>query len=326
MSTIDGGRGHGGYDDPPTAMPHAPAEELPRFENSIVPDNTISGRALIAVVAIMTFLAALTTGAVMLVRSAAGDWQSQVAREVTVQVRNAPGRDIDADVAQVVELIRRVPGIDDVRPFSRDESARLLEPWLGSGLALDDLPVPRIVVVRLAGGETVDLVRLRRMLTDKVPTASLDDHRSFVERMRAMASAAVFGGVAVLALVLLATVLSVMFATRGAMAANRSVIEVLHFIGARNGFIAGHFQRRFLMLGLKGGGIGGGSALALFVVAEIISRWLPGAAADPFTALLGTFSVGVGGYTAVIVQILLIAAVAALTARATVTRTLDSIQ
>ena len=47
----------------------------------------------------MTFLASLTTGAVMLVHSAAGDWQSEVAREVTIQVRVAPGRDIEADVA-----------------------------------------------------------------------------------------------------------------------------------------------------------------------------------------------------------------------------------
>ena len=66
-----------------------------------MPDNTIAGRALIAVIAIMTFLASLTTGAVMLVRAAAGDWQSEVAREVTIQVRAAPGRDIETDVAAV---------------------------------------------------------------------------------------------------------------------------------------------------------------------------------------------------------------------------------
>ena len=41
------------------------------------------------------------------------------------------------------------------------------------------------------------------------------------------------------------------------MAANRPVIEVLHFIGARDRYIAGQFQRHFLWLGLKGGAIGG---------------------------------------------------------------------
>lgn len=324
MSTIDPGRDADPYDmgqmqaDPPT-------DDLPRYENPIVPNATIAGRALISVIAIMTFLASLTVGAVMLVRAAAGDWQSEVAREVTIQVRSAGGRDIEADVARAAELARGFAGVAEVRVFSREESARLLEPWLGTGLSLDDLPVPRVIVVRLAPGAAPDLARLRQALAQVVPTASLDDHRGFVDRMRAMANAAVLGGLAVVVLVLLATVLSVMFATRGAMAANRSVIEVLHFIGAKNGFIAGHFQRRFLLLGLKGGAIGGGAAIALFALAEVVSRWFPGVAPEQFGALFGNFSLGIAGYAAVIAQVLLIALVTAFTSRATVNQTLETI-
>ncbi len=327
MSTIDDNRDVHAYDEAPLAQAEAPAAELPRYENPIVPDNTIGGRALIAVIAIMTFLSSLTTGAVMLVHSAAGDWQSEVAREVTIQVRNAAGRDIEADVQRAAELARKLPGVADVRAYSRDESARLLEPWLGAGLKLDDLPVPRIVVVRLEGDATPDLAELRRLLAEAVPPASLDDHRNFVDRMRAMSNATLLGGIALLALMLLATVLSVVFATRGAMVANRNVIEVLHFIGAKNGFIAGHFQRRFLRLGFEGGAIGGGCALALFALVEFASRWLLGtAAAQQFMALFGTFSIGIAGYVAVIGQVVLIAFVAALTSRATVNRTLEAIQ
>src|SRR6202140_5749919 len=95
----------------------------------------------------------------------------------------------------------------------------------------------------------------------------------------------------VLALVMIATVLSVTFATRGAMATNRQVIEVLHFIGAKNSFIAGHFQRHFLLLGLKGGAIGGGLALLLFGLIDFANGWLlssaaggqPGAPFGPFS-------------------------------------------
>ena len=71
-------------------------------------------------------------------------------------------------------------------------------------------------------------------------------------------STAVIAGLAVLGLVLVVTVLSVTFATRAAMATNRPVIEVLHFIGAKDNFIAAHFQKHFLQLGLKGGLLGGG--------------------------------------------------------------------
>src|SRR3954466_1342840 len=120
----------------------------PRTDTPIVPADTIGGRALVAVVAIMTFLASLTTGAVMLVRASAAEWQSEVAREVTIQVRPVQGRDLEAEVARAAEIARGTSGIVDVRIFSKDESARLIEPWLGSGLALDDLPVPRMIVVK----------------------------------------------------------------------------------------------------------------------------------------------------------------------------------
>ena len=116
-----------------------PGGPLPRFDTPLVPRNSISGRALVAVVAIMTFLASLTTGAVILVSGAASEWQADVAREVTIQVMPAPGRDLDASVDKAATVARGFPGIGEVRAYSKEESTKLLEPWLGSGLSLDTL-------------------------------------------------------------------------------------------------------------------------------------------------------------------------------------------
>src|ERR1700709_1462863 len=123
-----------------------------RNRSPIVPRASIAGRALIAVVAIMTFLASITTGAVLLVSASAAEWQSDVASEITLQVRPSAGRDIERDAVAVAEVLRTQPGIVEVRPFTKDESAKLLEPWLGSGLVLDDLPVPRVIVARAQPG------------------------------------------------------------------------------------------------------------------------------------------------------------------------------
>lgn len=298
---------------------------MPRVDAPIVPRSTISGRALAAVVAIMTFLASLTTGSVMLVRASANDWQADVAREVTIQIRPAAGRDIEADVRTAVTLARAFPGIADVRAYSKEESGRLLEPWLGAGLSLEELPVPRLIVVRIDGRP--ELAQLRRQLTERIPGAMLDDHRAWIDRMRTMARTAVVGGLLVLLLVLAATVLSVTFATTGAMATNRPIIEVLHFVGAKDGYIANHFLRHFLVLGLKGGAIGGSMAVLVFATVQFASGWLAGTASgDQLTALFGSFSLGVLGYLAVLAQILVIAAVTALASQRTVNRTLASIQ
>jgi cell division transport system permease protein len=291
-----------------------------------VPRNSISGRALVAVVAIMTFLASLTTGAVILVGGAASEWQADVAREVTIQVLPASGRDIDAVVDKATTVARAFPGIGDVRPYSKEESTKLLEPWLGSGLSLDQLPVPRLIVVRKSTGASPDMAQLRRQLAEQAPGAVLDDHRGWIDRMRAMTGTAVAAGIGILLLVIAATVLSVTFATRGAMATNKTVIEVLHFVGAKNGFIAGHFQRHFLLLGLQGGAIGGGAAILLFALAAAISGWFAGTASgDQTSAMFGSFSIGITGYVAVLFQVILIAAVTAMTSRQTVNRTLEMI-
>jgi cell division transport system permease protein len=309
------------------ASPAQTPQGLPRIETPIVPRASISGRALVAVVAIMTFLASLTTGAVMLIQASASEWQSEVAREVTIQVRPMPGRDIDTEVRKAADIARGISGVAEVRPYSKEESGRLLEPWLGTGLALDELPVPRLIVVKIAPKAAPDLAALRKTLGEQVAGASVDDHRAWIERMRVMTGTAVIVGIGILLLVFAATVLTVTFATRGAMATNRPIVEVLHFIGAQDRYIAGHFQRHFLVLGLKGGAIGGGAALVLFALAELVSDWFLGSAGvDELAGLFGSFSIGTSGYAAVVAQIILIAAVTAGTSRHTVNQTLQTIE
>src|SRR5579872_147479 len=133
-----------------------------RGPTPIVPRDSISGRSLGAVIAIMTFLAALAAGVAMLVADAASGWESDVAREVTIQVRPLPGRDIEADVAATTAIVRQAAGIADVRAYSRQESASLVEPWLGSGITLSDLPIPRIIVVKLLPDGTANFSDLRK--------------------------------------------------------------------------------------------------------------------------------------------------------------------
>ena len=304
--------------------PQVPASA--RNMSPIVPRASISGRALVAVVAIMTFLASMTTGTVLLVSASAAEWQSEVASEITIQVRPTPGRNLDRDAGAAAEAMRAQPGIVEVRPFTKDESAKLLEPWLGSGLSIEELPVPRVIVARVQPGTTLDLAALRARVTQAAPSASVDDHRAWIERMRSMTGATVFAGIGILVLVIAATIISVSFATRGAMAANRPIVEVLHFVGAGDRYIANHFLRHFLRLGLEGGVIGGGAAMLGFGFSESIAAWFSGTpVGDQFAALLGTFSLPPSGYLALAVQAVAIAAITAWASRRTLFATLDDI-
>src|SRR6478672_4480577 len=173
--------------------PQLPAKA--RNMSPIVPRASIQGRALVAVVAIMTFLASMTTGMVLLISASAAEWQSNVASEITIQVRPQAGRDIDRDTAAVTEAMSAQPGVVEVKPFSKDEAGKLLEPWLGTGLSMDDLPVPRMIIARVQPGTALDLGALRARVTQVAPSASVDDHRAWIERMRSMTNATVLAGI-----------------------------------------------------------------------------------------------------------------------------------
>ena len=316
---------HGPLVDLGNERPQVPARA--RNLSPIVPRASIAGRALVAVVAIMTFLASLTTGVVLLVSASAAEWQSSVGSEITIQVRPRSGRDLARDTAAAVAAARVQPGILDVRPFTTQESAKLLEPWLGKGLSLDELPVPRVIVGRVEPGARLDIAALRKAVTQAAPTASVDDHRAWIARMRSMTGAIVFAGLGILALVIVATIISVSFATRGAMAANRPIVEVLHFVGAGDRYIADRFFWHFLLLGLEGGVIGGGAAILTFGFSESIAGWFSGTpVGDQFAALLGTFSLRPSGYLALAVQAVLIAAITAWASRRTLFATLDDVE
>ncbi len=220
------------------------ADARPGRGASLVPPSSIAGRALMVIIAIMTFLGSLTVGGVDLVRTAAADWTSSIVREATIQVRPVAGRDVAADVTRATEIAVRFPGVADVAPYTAEETRRMLEPWLGTGLGAEDLPIPRLIVVKLADDRRTDMEAFRRALAE-VPTASLDDHRQWFDRLRAMARAVIVVGLVIVALMIAATGLSVVFATRAAVETNRPVVEVLHFVGARDAFIAGEFQRHF---------------------------------------------------------------------------------
>ena len=292
-----------------------------RKPSQLVPENTITGNALVVVVAIMSFLACLTLGAVTLVRDASRDWQSDILREITIQVRPIEGVDTAAEAAKAATVARLVRGVAGAEVLPEAESARLLEPWLGTGLDLSELPIPRLIVVRLSDPAAVNLTTLANRLKAQVQGATLDDHRAWTSRLQTMANVTVIIGLSILTLVFVATVLSVVFATRGAMASNRDVVSVLHVVGAEDGYIAREFQRHFLLLGLRGGLAGAAAAAILFALLSfVIAPGMASPETDQVSALFGRFAVGPIGYFGALGIAFMIAVMTAVTSRLTVYR------
>ena len=292
----------------------------------IVPKGTIAGHALVLVIAIMSFLAALTVAAVTIISDATRDWQSDISRGATIQIRQLEGVEMEGELAKAINIARQTPGITSATALTSDESNSLLEPWLGLDITFADLPIPRLIELTIDDPSAVDFASLSKQLQEQVPGAVLDNHRFWVERLRSMAETAIFIGFTIMVLVVTATVLTVVFATRSAMSGNKETIEVLHFVGASNKFIAGEFQRKFFTLGFQGALAGGGTAVVTFLIIQVLLRAQEGSAAlDQMQALLGVVQLGTNAYLGTFALVILIAVFTAITTRLTVMNTLKKL-
>ena len=313
----------------PIVDPILAVEPEPAFETDapLIPGDSVAGRALVVVIAIMTFLACLTAGAALLVADASRAWRSDVLRDATIQVKPRGGEDVESLIAKAVAIAAKAPEVESAHALSKAESEKLLEPWLGAGLDLSQLPVPRLILVRLRGQRSEDLATLRSALSSAVPQADLDDHRVWAARLGAMADAVVALAAALFVLMIVAMGTAIGFATRGAMAGNREIVEVLHLVGASDAFIAREFQTHFRRLGLRGALIGGLAAILFFALASLLSFWWahsPGG--EEMAAMFGSFALGSRGYLALVVVCAAVTLLTGLLSREIVMRHLQTLQ
>lgn len=309
---------------------YAPAREQDKGRRMkvmapVVPPGSVTGRSLTLVIAIMCFLACLTAGAVWLIKESADAWLRDIASEVTVQVEPKEKTDIEKSVKDVAAFLEKQPGIRAVRPLSLEDSSSLLEPWLGSSDALKTLPVPRLIAIEIDRIEPPNLDEVSAALTKQFKGVSLDDHRRWQQQIRAVTRSFALGGLAILILVAAATTAIIVSATKSAMASNREIVEVLHFVGATDRFIAHEFEKHFLRLGIKAGIVGAIFAMLVFLGMPVITELLGGGniSAVEMQRLIGTGSLDASGYVLLGLVVAIIAALCMVTSRMGVYRILN---
>jgi cell division transport system permease protein len=216
-----------------------------------------SGRFLPWTVAVMVYLASLALALLLVVHQVVQHWDIGLSGTMTVELPAAPsgGRD-DGAMALTIGVLRETPGVLHAEPIETTRVVALLAPWLGSDFDANELPLPRLIDLRIDPGAHLDLDALSARISAAVPGAQLDDHRRWIERVLRLAFAIEVVATVVVLLVGGASALAVVFATRAGLAVHQSVVEVLHLIGAPDAYIAQQFARHALRLGLTGGLVG----------------------------------------------------------------------
>lgn len=297
-----------------------------RRTSQIMPDSGVSGRTLTIVMTIMCYLACVALGALIIINKSIDNWTSDISGQVTVQIRPVSGSDLEAEINKAVVIIEAATGVKTVNVLSADEARALLEPWLGSGEILDELPIPRLIEVTIDRQNPPDLTSLADQLKAEVQGASLDTHRRWQDQLVRAAGTLRMIGYSVLALISATTVAIIVFATRAAMYSNRQVVEVLHLVGARDNFIAVQVQRHFLRLGLKGGLIGAlVGAISFTAVNMLATDGASGLAQNIDAIASGTYNFSIANYLLLLLIPLVATLISLITARLAIMRILSGV-
>ena len=232
---------------------------------ALLPARPEQGRALLTVLVVMAFLAAL---ALLFARGAdrlSDRWTAQLSSSSTVQVliMTETERFAQMSAAQDI-LIASLPGDARITSLSHVESAHLLRPWLGDGGLPEDLPIPG--VIRIDSEVRLPIETLETQFSEAGLRTVIDDHSRFSGQLKRSVRRLVLFGVILLTLIGLAATAVSMFATRAELAAQRDIIHVLVQAGATDSFIARLFVGQAARRGLVSAAIGAAIAAVLWLL------------------------------------------------------------
>ncbi|MGE4064088.1 MAG: cell division protein FtsX [Rhodospirillaceae bacterium] len=232
-----------------------------------------SSRFVVWLVMVLVFMAAIAVTANAYIGALLGHWNQSVTGTLTIQIPvllDAKDPTSTATTARVLDILNRHPAVESAAAIPREKVTELLKPWFNSPDAVADLPLPVLVDVRLATSEAAAINAVSTSVQSAAPGAVIDDHRAWLNRVIGLAEGLAAIALTTMALVTLALGLTIVFATRASLAEFAQVIEVLHVVGAKDGYVAGQFARRALVQSLLGGAAG----LLLYAPTLAFIAWL----------------------------------------------------
>ncbi len=229
--------------------------------------RALSDRLLPFLVAAMAFLAALALAGSVAAAALARHWQQGAEAVLTVQVPDPTSPSAAGGASRLTEvlaLLRAEPAVAAARPLSEAELDALLRPWLGAAAGRLALPLPAVVAVRLAAPDA-PLAALSASLGAAAPGTLVESHGVWVRRLAALARSLQACAAVALLVVAAVAVAVVAVATHAGIAARREAIEIVHGLGASDGYIAARFAGRATRLAAIGGAAGALAALPVLL-------------------------------------------------------------
>ena len=212
------------------------------------------------IISIAVFIFAITLSGVLSINSILENWNQSILGSLTVQVM--PINDANQEKAaaetlayqeKAIEFLQTIEGVIKVTPLDEDQLKNLIQPWLGDGVNIENLPMPRIIDVKLASDAEIDFAKLAQDLAIASPQASLDNHKLWLSKLIRFADGLKLIALTILLLVTAISAGAIFYTTQMSLGLHKYIIEILHIMGAKDAYVAQQYAKRMAFLGLIGG-------------------------------------------------------------------------
>lgn len=241
----------------------------------LLPREDAREAALFFVVSALCFLAALGGLTARSAYAAADSWTSEVTGQITIRIHD--GEEV---ARNALTIISEQPGVQHAHIITAEEADALLQPWLGAAGLPENLTLPRLIAVEADPNLDGVGANLTAVLDTAGISHRMDDHVAWSRDVKRATDSAGLLALAAVLLLMATTIAVVAFATHATLVARKDIVELLHLQGAKNTFISGLFEHRFLMLGVQAGTLGaflafGATAFILYIAKASEDRiWL----------------------------------------------------
>jgi len=184
----------------------------------------------------------------------------QQARDVygTLQIELPSGTN-EKKVEDVLSLLKRTVGVQEVVIVSKSEMEGLLKPWLGNNLKLDELALPVMLDVKtkVENDKTVvDTKQLKTDLNKMVSGANVEDRGPWLNHM-SQAMHYIQGVILFIAgALMLCMVAMIILVSRTSLKLHFKTVSLLHMFGATDEYILRQFQMNSAWLAGRGALLG----------------------------------------------------------------------
>ena len=246
-------------------------------------DSDSSNLFLRVIISITVFIFAITLSGVLSINSMLKNWNESILGSLTIQIMpiNLPDKEKAlaetlAHQDKVVEFLKSVSGIENVSTLDDKQLKKLIQPWLGDGVNLNNLPMPRIIDVKIKPQAEINFEELSINLAKISEQASLDNHKLWLSKLIKFADGIKILALTILVLVVLVTSGAIFYTTQTSLGLHKYTIEILHTMGAKDAYIAQQYAHRNAILGLIGGIIGILCAIPVTFLIASLARQIEG--------------------------------------------------